>query len=50
MGIPHFVYSLITWWTLDCFYFLVILSNSAMNICVPEFTFNLTYFNHGEEK
>ena len=32
MDVPHFVYSFISWWTLDCFYFLSTINNAAMNI------------------
>ena len=32
MDVPHFLYSFISWWTLDCFYFLSTINNAAMNI------------------
>ena len=37
MGIPHFVNSYFSWWPLDCFYFLAIMSSASVNTLVQIF-------------
>jgi len=44
MDIPHFIYPFISWWTFEYWYFLAIMDNAALNICVQVFVKNIFSF------
>lgn len=35
MGMVHFVYPFISWWTFDCYRLLAFVTDANVNICVP---------------
>ena len=51
MDILHFVYPFFDWLTFECvhFYFLSIMSNTAMNICIQVFVWAYVFISPGVE-
>lgn len=45
MNIPHFIYASISWWTLSCYHFLAMISNTAISIYVQVFVWTLVFIS-----